>query len=333
MLYSKFKHFIPAAAILIAATSTLVSASTNVEKISYSRYGDCYKISNGDAEVIITQNVGPRVISYKLKNDKNVFAEMGDNTGAKTEFGYWHHWGGHRLWAAPEVNPRTYWPDNDPVKIDVVGNDTIVATPAFETGTHLQLQMIVKLDSKGSGVTVTHKITNKDIWPIEFAPWAMTIMLGGGKTIIPQEPFISHDDKLSPCRSMTLWNFTDMSDPRWTFGKKYIQLKTDENLKAPQKIGVANKQGWGAYLVNNNLFVTRFPYTEGANYADYGCNFETYTEGNFMEVESLGTMTKLQPNETVTYVEKWYLFDNVNAGNSEESLDKAIQPLLKQTSY
>ena len=311
--------------------ATAATESVKIEKVNYSRYGECYKLTNGDAEVIVTKDLGPRIISYKLKSGSNILAEMGDNTGAKTSYGYWHHWGGHRVWAAPEVNPRTYWPDNDPIKVEVVGNDTVVATPALETGTHLQKQMIIKLDAKGTGVTITHKITNKDVWPIELAPWGLTIVAGGGTTIIPQEPFISHDDRLLPARSMTLWNFTDMSDPRFTFGQKYVRLRTDESRKNPQKVGVADKLGWAGYLLGKNLFIKRFPYIEGANYTDFGCNFETYTEGNFMEVESLGPLTKLEPGETATHVERWFLFDNVNAGNTDESIDKAVQPLVKQT--
>jgi len=62
--------------------------------------------------------------------------------------------------------------------------------------------------------------------------------------------------------------------------------------------------------------VKRFPYIEGATYPDCGCNFETYTAGDFMEVETLAPLTKLQPNESVTHIEQWYLFnvEGVDAG-------------------
>ena len=177
---------------------------------------------------------------------------------------------------------------------------------------------------------MTHILTNKGMWPIELAPWALTIVKGGGTTIIPQEPFVSHDDKLLPSRSLTLWGFTDMSDPRWNFGKRYIRLSTDK-LNDPQKIGAADKQGWAGYLRDKTLFIKRFPYVEGARYADYGCNFETYTAGDFMEVETLGPLTKLGPGESATHVEHWFLFKDVDAGTTEDTLDKAIAPLVAKT--
>jgi hypothetical protein len=107
-----------------------------------------------------------------------------------------------------------------------------------------------------------------------------------------------------------------------------MRLKTDTKLTDPQKIGAANKLGWVGYLRGKTLFIKRFPYVEGAHYPDFGCNFETYTAGDFMEVESLGPLAKLEPGESATHVEHWFLFKDVNAGTTEDSLDKAIAPLV-----
>jgi hypothetical protein len=57
-------------------------------------------------------------------------------------------------------------------------------------------------------------------------------------------------------------------------------------------------------------------------------NTETYTAGNFIELETIGPMRRLAPGESVAHEERWSLFKNVNAGTSEEALDAALQPLL-----
>ena len=302
-----------------------------IEKVQYSHYGDCYKLTNGTVEVIVTANLGPRVICYRFIDGTNILGELGPDTVVKTELGEWHPWGGHRLWHAPEVLPRSYVPDNDPIEVQLIGNSTVRATPALETATNIQKEMYINLDREGTGVTITHTLKNTGAWPVELAPWALTIMNAGGRTILPQEPFIPHSERLLAARPLVLWHFTDMSDPRWTFGKKYIQLRTDSNLNYPQKIGAGNKQGWAGYLREDLLFVKRFPYIEGANYPDYGCNFETFTSGDFIEVETLGSLVKLEPGEVATHVEHWHLFNNVDAGDTEDSLDKAIMPLVKKT--
>lgn len=303
-----------------------------IEKTKYAHYGNVMKLSNGTVDVMVTTDLGPRIIFYGFTGGTNILGELGPEEVVKTELGEWHPWGGHRLWTAPEAMPRSYWPDNDPVQVETIGDDTVRLVPKPETENRIQKEMLVTLDSEGTRVTVTHRITNIGMWSIELAPWALTIMKGGGTTILPQEPFIPHGEVLLPARPLVLWNYTDLSDPRFTFGKKYIRLRTDENIKGkPQKIGAANKLGWAAYLQEKLLFVKRFPYIEGATYPDYGCNFETYTDGTFMEVETLGPLSKIDPGKDVTYVERWYLFNNVNAGTTEDSLDAALKPLIQKT--
>ena len=43
------------------------------------------RISNGDAELIVTLDVGPRIISYKLKGGKNVFKNFEEQMGKSGE--------------------------------------------------------------------------------------------------------------------------------------------------------------------------------------------------------------------------------------------------------
>ena len=318
---------------ITALTGTAVAATkpVTIEKVKYADFGNCYKLTNGTVDVLVTLDVGPRVIFYGFVGEENNLAELGPGPANKHELGEWRPWGGHRLWHAPEVMPRSYLPDNAPVSSEIIGNSTVRVAPPLEEATHIQKEMMISLAREGTSVTITHTLKNKSLWPVELAPWGLTIVRGGGMTIIPQEPFISHDEKLLPARSLALWNFTDMSDSRFTFGTHYIRLRTDSRIKdKPQKLGVANRQGWAGYLRDKTLFIKTFPYDECATYPDFGCNLETYTDANFMEVESLGPLTKLEPNETATHVEHWHLFKGVEAEDSDDSLDKALTPLLKK---
>lgn len=314
--------------IAITVSSGGATGAVKIEKSVYSQYGNVVKLTNGVVDVMVTTDFGPRVIYYGFCGGQNILGELPRSESVKTDFGEWHPYGGHRLWAAPEAMPRSYWPDNDPVNVEIIGDSSVKFTPPLETATGLQKRITVTLSSTGTGVTLLHEITNKNIWPVELACWALTIMNGGGTTIFPQEPFKPHGEVLLPARPMALWNYTDMSDSRWTFGKKYVLLRTDANKDSAQKIGAAVKAGWAAYLRDGLLFVKRFPYHEGAVYPDYGCNFETFTKGTFMEVESVGPLVELQPGQTVTHVEKWFLFKDVKPGDSEDALDAAIKPLI-----
>ena len=192
--------------------------------------------------------------------------------------------------------------------------------------------MAVTLDAEDSRLTVHHTLTNRSFWEVELAPWAITIMRYGGVTILPQEPYRSHDVYLLPARPMTLWHYTDLSDPRWTFGKKFIRLRTDDTMGSPQKIGIANKQGWAGYWRNQMLFLKHIRFQEDAHYPDYGSNVETYTAGSFVELETLGPLERLQPGQSAEHTETWTLHSNVEIGSSEASLEAAITPLVASPS-
>ncbi|MGC8779079.1 MAG: hypothetical protein ACP5Q4_10435, partial [Candidatus Caldatribacteriaceae bacterium] len=120
-------------------------------------------------------------------------------------------------------------------------------------------------------------------------------------------------------------------DPRWRFGNKYVTLKQDPENTTPNKAGFGNKQGWGAYLFGEYLFLKIAPYRLGAKYPDMGCSFEMYTDHRFLELESLGPLVNLKPQETVEHVEHWFLFQGVHLEDTDESIDQNLLPLLKES--
>lgn len=299
----------------------------NVDKVNYLGQPNCYRLSNGTSEVIVTTDVGPRILRYGFLGGENVLAECPD-LKVVSELGEWTAYGGHRLWTAPEAMPRTYAPDSLPIQFEIDGDRSIRLLQPVEPSTAIEKEIEVTLDGEGSRLTVHHKVTNLGYWSVELAPWAITIMRYGGTTILPQEPYRSHDEYLLPARPMTLWHYTDLSDPRWTFGRKFIQLRTDDTMETPQKIGIASKQGWAGYWRSQILFLKRVRYQEGARYPDYGSNVETYTAGSFVEVETLGPLERLQPGQSAEHTESWSLHANVEIGTSESTLEAALAPIV-----
>jgi hypothetical protein len=287
-------------------------------------------LSNERVEVIATSDVGPRILSYKFRGAENMLGEVPEAT-IKTELGEFKLWGGHRLWVAPEAKPRSYAPDNSPLTVACEGEREIRLTAPVEAATGIEKELRLALEAgEGSGLSVTHKITNRNLWAIDAALWGLTVMRGGGTAIFPQEPYISWDDYLLPARPLVLWHYTDLTDARWSIGKKFIRLSTDERASHPQKIGMLNKQGWAAYARGATVFVKRFVYQDGASYPDYGCNCETYTAGDFIEVESLSPLLRLEPGQSAEHLERWSLFADVETGTTEATLEAALNSLLSQ---
>ncbi|HOV72600.1 MAG TPA: hypothetical protein P5318_17000 [Candidatus Hydrogenedentes bacterium] len=301
---------------------------TMEEKVSYGGWPNCVKLTNGRIELIATTDIGPRLIRFGFTGGQNLFKEY-EKTLGMTGGSEWRNYGGHRLWHAPEEMPRTYWPDNDPVKYTFDGK-TLKLVPKPETGNGVQKEIEVTMDPKENKVAILHRIINLNLWEIELAPWALSVMAPGGRAIFPQEEFRRHEDYLLPARPVVLWHYTQMADPRWTWGNKYIQLRQDPGAKTKQKIGFLNKQGWAAYLLKDDLFIKQFAIDANAKYPDYGCNTETFTDWDMLEVETLGPMTKLAAGGgKVEHTEIWTL-NKVELGEDEAEIDSKLLPLLKK---
>lgn len=311
----------------LLSVASLASAEVTVQKTTWRGHA-ALQLSNGTVDLVLTTGIGPRIVRYGFVGGENALGEVApDAAPTKTALGDWFLYGGHRVWAAPEAKPRTYAPDNGPVDVKVEGNTVTLSQPVDASG--LQKTITVTLAPTGTGVTVGHRIVNGGQWPLELAPWALTVMHGGGFVIIPNESYKSHDDELLATRAIASWGYTNLADPRWTLGQKYIRLRTDAAIKEPQKIGVSNRRGWAGYLRDGLLFVKRYDWTEGGTYPDFGVNTETYTSENFVELETLGPMKHVEPGDSVMHEERWALFKGVDAGKTEESLDAAIKAVVR----
>ena len=106
-----------------------------IERIRYRGWENCWKLSNGEAELIVLADVGPRVIWYSLRGEENQLHEVEQDAG-KTRGSDFRLYGGHRLWAAPEIE-RTYFPDNVAVQVEQIeaeqANQVLRLTAPVET--------------------------------------------------------------------------------------------------------------------------------------------------------------------------------------------------------
>ncbi len=317
----------------VTALSALVlsnpsaAAPPKVERVAYGGWAHCIRLSNAEVELIATLDVGPRIIRFGFTGDRNEFAEFAEDMG-KTGGDEWRLYGGHRLWHAPEEKPRTYFPDNAPVAVREVDGG-VELTPPVETTTGIQKRISVLLDGDANRVRVIHGITNTNLWAVSLAPWSLSVMAPGGHAIIPHEGFRPHTEVLLPARPLVLWYYTDMSDPRWTWGRQYIQLQQDPGNPAPQKLGAMIRAGWAAYSNEDHLFIKRFPFVEAGAYLDYGCNAEFFTNERMLEVESLGVRVTLEPGQTVEHEEVWTLHRGLPELRTDAQIEANVLPLVR----
>jgi hypothetical protein len=300
--------------------------TVKIEKVEFCGWSNCYRVTNGDVELIATSDVGPRIIHCGFVGEQNLFAVFADQAGKSCE-PHWMIRGGHRLWTAPELIPDTYALDNKPVKV-TANHDTLTLLQEREPETGLRKKVSVTMSPDGA-ITVAHEIENGGKKPRRFAPWALTMMTPGGTAIalFPQRG--SHDQFLLPTNPLTMWAYTDFSDPRWSFTKNYLTLTCDPNITVPQKAGLFNPQTFCAYLLGPYLFTKRYTALPNTPYPDFHCSMELFTNHEFLELETLGPLTEVIPDSAISHVEYWSLHRNIELQRLDDSeLDRVLLPLL-----
>lgn len=302
------------------------SMAIKIDKISFLGWENSIKLSNGIIDVVVTTDIGPRIVKFGFENDVNEFNLDPKTIGLKGGDEY-RYYGGHRLWHSPEDRKRTYVPDNDEVDWHEIENGVrLIQKPEKWVNTQKQIDIILSPDE--SRVRLVHRITNLGAWPIELSAWTITVLNTEGIEIIPQP---NKDTDLLPNRQIVLWPYSKMNDKRVYWGEKYIALKQDPNNREPFKLGINNQEGWAAYARGGHLFVKRYYPQQDATYPDFGVSFETYTNDWMLEIETLSPFTKLQPGETVEHVEEWELYNNVNIKDIDEgAFDEVVEKYCRK---
>ena len=276
-------------------------------------------LANNEVELLITLDVGPRIISYRHQGGLNVFKTFDDQLGTSGEAD-WQIRGGHRLWMAPETT-LSYFPDNQPVSFTLMDeNHVCLRTPAeAESGIEKEIEII--LDKKTSSVTLNHSISATKDMSSGIAPWGLTVLKAGGKAIIPMPPRNLHpndlpaternagrdlDLNLLPNRKMSLWAYTNLTDPRFNWCADRLEISQDANMPST-KLGFLHQLQSAHYEVDGYRFSKTIDYRQDATYPDGNCNLEIFTDGEMLELESLGPLVTLNKGERIVHTENWSL--------------------------
>ena len=298
--------------------------TVKVEKISHGGWPNCYRVTNGSLEAVVTSDVGPRVIRLGFAGGPNEFAEFAEDRGLAGGDA-WHLYGGHRLWHSPEARKRTYFPDNQPVEAKVLPDGLSVTAP-LETNCGIRKSIVLAMDPEAPKITVDHRLQNEGVWTVEMAVWCLSVMAPGGIGLAPH--YTEGDEEgLLPNRALILWPYTDMADPRFTWGTGLVRLRQDSG-RGPTKFGLSVKDGWAAYFRRGHLFLKEFQYDDDAAYPDGGASVEIYTNERMLELETLSPLCLVEPGDSISHTESWSLIDGFALPDEDGEALEAIRRLL-----
>lgn len=296
--------------------------------MSIDLYGwKCLTLKSGDAEIAIPTEIGPRVVSCTVDGGANLFHSVKDQQGGSGE-AEWLLRGGHRLWHSPEIKPRTYDPDNFAIKVTALdeGRELLLEAPHADPSGMLKTIQISALGAET--FKLTHRLRNTLQWPIQCAPWALTVLEKGGLSTIPLLPKGSHETDLLPNYTMVPWTYTDFSRPEWRFHHDFIAIDTAK-AAVPQKLGLTNYPGWAAYWQPPGTFVKAASIDPRKTYPDFGCVYETFCNDFMIELETLGPLTTIQPGASIEHVEYWGVFAGLPKPETDQVYNKDFRPVIE----
>lgn len=252
-------------------------------------------IENDFLRVDYCTTVGPRVIGLYAKQAEVELLVPTPDIHWSTPHGEYYLYGGHRIWKAPEDSFYNCPEDN----VTVASENDRVRLQSGVDASGLQKEISFRLDE--NRVLLTHQIIWHGHEPIELAPWTITQLPLGGVAILPQS---SIQEGSAPNRSLAVFPYASITDPRLELHDDLILVHGAASEKV-FKAGSYNPFGWAAYLLEKVLFVKRFPVSDFRMLPDMGSNVETYVWDAYLELETLGKLTWLNPGEAVSFEETW----------------------------
>ena len=255
-------------------------------------------------------NAGPRIVRLiPAWVGENIFAEV-PSASILTELGRYRYFGGHRLWFAPKIQSQVYFPDNLGVTVAEIKNG-VQLVGGIEPETHTRKSMSIQISPTHRFIIIKHMIKNHGTEPIRLAPCAITMLRPNSVALLPQTVGTVDKEGFLPNRNVSLWSYSRWDDPRLELGHDLIQVKADDTKRA-FRLGYFNSQGWLGYVLDDVLFVKRFGVRRDELYPDNGCNAEVYTTNHALELESLGALTDLKPQEELVHTETWEVYETTN---------------------
>lgn len=294
---------------------------------NYQNIGKAIKMTNGVFELIVTLDVGPRIMHFSLCGKPNMF---NDDCALKEEMPNgrtWYSYGGHRVWHAPEKFPRSYAIDDIPLEKYELTEKGIVMVRKEEEWTHIQ--KIIEIQFEPDRLVVYNRLVNNGAWAIEMAVWGQTSFAKDSLLICP---VTQRNSGLLPNTAYVMWSYARMNDPRAYFGQRYISVNTNSVDTEPFKFGYADELGWAALINYDMCLIKAFQHDRKGVYPDMGCSFESYTQDWGGEIEDLTPLKLVQPGKTLEHKNEWFIFDGVRRPDpkNDDDIGAVMEPILEK---
>ena len=305
---------------------SIINIHSEVQKISYRGWSECYKISNGSVEVIINPEAGGRILSFALNGSNVIFEDSTQNGKLLSDYRKkWFDVDGGRFDLGPEGATHKLhlltWMGTWDAKIKGDNSVEIISQPDQRLGAQIKREFTL---NKNSSLTIKQTVKNISDTTKSWFFWDRTLVPVGGKLVVPMNP----ESKYSQGWGIWEWDannaiiHTDnISDPAVTTNDG--NLLFEPTSSSPRgKYGTDSHDGWMAYGYKNVLFVKQQKYFPDKIYTEAGGQILIFfTSGKFMEIEPVSPTTTLKPGDSYSFSANWWLFPYQTTKINPEHLD------------
>lgn len=241
-----------------------------------------YTLKNGNLTMTIDAAKGAKILSFKY-GDQEIISQL-----------RWPEAFGSTFWTSPQK--EWFWPpvpeyDKKPYQVEEADG---VLRMTSEVSEKLKYRICKQfaVDEQDQAFVITYSIINESDETRKVAPWEITRVVNEGGLIFFEAPA----DSIWPAGLMS---FKDAFGVAW-----YQADEAGENRKVN-----ADGKGWLAYCANGLLLVKRFEDLDASQPATDEAEIQVYVNRGktYIELESQGTYTTLQPKEQLMWTVRWYL--------------------------
>ena len=249
----------------------------------------------GDVTMTISPRQGGKILSLKYQDQEVISQSIFPESFGST---FWTS--PQKEWNWPPV------PEFDKQPYSIAENDgKLVLTSEVSPRLGFRIRKTFATDEKDGAFVITYSIINESNDTRKVAPWEITRVTNDGGLIFFKAPLKG----ITPANLMA---FEEKFGAVW-----YRTDETNENRKIN-----ADGNGWLAYANNGLLLVKKFNDLKPTDPAPDEAEIQVYVNRGktYIELESQGAYTTLQPKEELSWTVRWYLKPIKEATPSKELL-------------
>ena len=261
-----------------------------------------YQLSVGNLCMTVDAGAGAKILSFTC-DGKEVISQS-----------TWPETFGSTFWTSPQKEWN--WPpvqeyDKKPYEVEQAEGKLVVKSQVSERLKY-RIRKEFSADEASKSFVVTYSIINEGQEARKVAPWEITRVVNDG--------VIFFDAPAESVWPAGLMQFKDAHGVAW-----YHADAAQQNRKVN-----ADGKGWLAYANNGLLLIKQFEDLDLSQPAPEEAEVQVYVNRGktYIELESQGAYTLLQPGESLKWTVNWYLVPTQLSAEPSEQLLQQVREVL-----